>query len=184
MASIRPYTVRGGRVLLPPGPPKLAFHYGRGQGGAPPQKSRTTQAEAARPAESIDRLSNNTELGRKATRMTRAREIVLILLTAGIIFFAYQNLGSEEVTFLFWEFQVPVALIALVPLLAGLVIGAGSTAVFIRRRRRLARSAAGGEEPGPEETPEEEQYALGPSDAESIEPVRPEERSVPRSRPR
>lgn len=116
--------------------------------------------------------------------MTRAREIVLILLTAAIIFFAYQNLGSEEVTFLFWEFRVPVALIALVPLLAGLVVGAGSAAVFIRRRRRRARSAAGGEEPGPEETPEEEQDALAPSGAESIEPARPEQRSVPKSRPR
>lgn len=117
--------------------------------------------------------------------MTRAREIVLILLTAAIIFFAYQNLGSVDVTFLFWDLQVPVALIALVPLLAGLVIGAGSTAVFIRRRSRRARAAAGQEAGSkPEELLEEGPDVSLPEGPESTEPARPEERSVPRSRPR
>lgn len=70
--------------------------------------------------------------------MTRIREIVLIVLTAAIIVFAAQNVGAVDVVFFAWQFPVPVALIALVPLLAGLVIGAAGAAVLIRRRRRLA----------------------------------------------
>jgi uncharacterized integral membrane protein len=68
--------------------------------------------------------------------MTRVREITLMLLTAAIIFFAVQNLRAVEVEFLFWTFQVPLALITLVPLLAGLVIGVAGTAITLGRRRR------------------------------------------------
>ncbi|KPK75507.1 MAG: hypothetical protein AMS25_18210 [Gemmatimonas sp. SM23_52] len=70
--------------------------------------------------------------------MTRAREIVLIVLTAAIIVFAAQNVSAVDVVFLAWQFPISVALIALVPLLAGLVVGSASAAVLIRRRRRLA----------------------------------------------
>ena len=69
--------------------------------------------------------------------MTRVREIGLMLLTAAIIFFAGQNLGAVDVVFLAWDFQVPLALITLVPLLAGLVIGIAATAIMMRKRQRV-----------------------------------------------
>jgi len=72
----------------------------------------------------------------------RAREIALMVLTAGIVFFAWQNLRSEEISFFFWDFQVPVALIALVPMLIGLVVGSAGTAIMLRRRSRRARQKA------------------------------------------
>jgi hypothetical protein len=71
--------------------------------------------------------------------MTRAREFGLILLTAAIILFAGQNLSSVEVVFLFWRFQVAVSLIALVPLLIGLIAGTAGTAIALKRRRRGAQ---------------------------------------------
>ena len=77
--------------------------------------------------------------------MTRVREITLMLLTAAIILFAGQNLQAVDVQFLFWDFQVPLALITLVPLLAGLVIGIAGTAVRMGRRRRETEPEAEGE---------------------------------------
>ncbi|UCC48755.1 MAG: DUF1049 domain-containing protein [Gemmatimonadota bacterium] len=78
--------------------------------------------------------------------MTRVREIVLIVLTAAIILFAAQNVTAVDVVFLAWQFAIPVALIALVPLLAGLVAGAAGAAVLIRRRRRRAEQEPEAEE--------------------------------------
>jgi uncharacterized integral membrane protein len=74
--------------------------------------------------------------------MTRVREILLIVLTAAIILFAAQNVTVVDVVFLAWQFPIHVALIALVPLLAGLVVGAAGAAVLIRRRRRRAEREA------------------------------------------
>jgi uncharacterized integral membrane protein len=98
--------------------------------------------------------------------MTRVREISLMLLTAAIIFFAGQNLNPVDVQFLFWNFQVPLALISLVPLLAGLVIGVTGTAIKLGRRRRGSEpEAAGAIEPpaegelGDEPTGEDEATA-------------------------
>jgi uncharacterized integral membrane protein len=79
--------------------------------------------------------------------MTRVREITLMLLTAAIILFAGQNLQAVDVQFLFWDFQVPLALITLVPLLAGLVIGIAGTAVRMGRRRRETEPQAEDESP-------------------------------------
>jgi len=73
---------------------------------------------------------------------SRAREIALMVLTAGIVFFAWQNLRAEEISVFFWHFQVPVALIALVPMLVGLVVGSAGTAILMRRRSRRARQGA------------------------------------------
>ncbi|NIN73550.1 MAG: DUF1049 domain-containing protein [Gemmatimonadetes bacterium] len=89
--------------------------------------------------------------------MTRAREITLMLLTAAIIFFAAQNLHPVDVEFLFWNFRVPLALITLVPLLAGLVIGVAGTAITLGRRRRAA-------EPEPEAADEIESPAEDEAD--------------------
>lgn len=83
--------------------------------------------------------------------MTRAREITLMLLTAGIIFFAGQNLASVDVTFLWFHFQVPLALITLVPLLAGLVIGVAGTVITLGRRQRGAEPESGGAIAGAED---------------------------------
>lgn len=96
--------------------------------------------------------------------MTRAREITLMLLTAAIIFFAGQNLHTVDVEFLFWTFPVPLALITLVPLLAGLVIGVAGTAITLGRRRRVA-------EPEPEaevEAPEEDEAEYEPADDDEV----------------
>jgi uncharacterized integral membrane protein len=73
--------------------------------------------------------------------MTRAREFGLIILTAATILFAAQNLSEVEIAVLFWRFPVSVALIALVPLLIGLVVGTAGTAVRLKRRRRAAAAA-------------------------------------------
>lgn len=118
--------------------------------------------------------------------MTRAREIALILLTAAIMFFAYQNLGPVDVTFLFWHLQVPVALIALVPLLAGLLIGAGSAAVFIRRRSKRGRATAREEEMTESERLIEEAHeSLPAQEPESAGQSRPEKgATTPKGRPR
>ncbi len=83
--------------------------------------------------------------------MIRVREISLMLLTAAIIFFAGQNLHAVDVEFLFWKFQVPLALISLVPLLAGLVIGVASTAITLGRRRRAAEPEPEAEDASPAE---------------------------------
>jgi uncharacterized integral membrane protein len=72
----------------------------------------------------------------------RAREIALMVVTAGIVFFAWQNLRSEQISFFFWDFHVPVALMALVPLLIGLVVGSAGTAIVLQRRSRRARRKA------------------------------------------
>ncbi|UCF19409.1 MAG: DUF1049 domain-containing protein [Gemmatimonadota bacterium] len=74
--------------------------------------------------------------------MTRIREVLLMILTAAIIFFGWQNLDSVEVVFLFWRFSLPVALIALVPLLAGLLAGSVLTVLTISRRRRRRQTKA------------------------------------------
>jgi uncharacterized integral membrane protein len=79
-----------------------------------------------------------------------------MVLTAGIVFFAWQNLRSEEISFFFWDFQVPVALIALVPMLIGLVVGSAGTAIMLRRRSRRARQKAEAEaEPAMLEPPDQ-----------------------------
>lgn len=67
--------------------------------------------------------------------MKRAREIGLMVLTAAMIFFAWQNLYSVEVSFLFWQFEAPLPVVVLIPLLVGLILGAVGTAVTGRRRR-------------------------------------------------
>jgi len=99
--------------------------------------------------------------------MIRIREIGLMILTAVIIVFAAQNLVPVPVVFLVWDFEVSIALISLVPLLAGLLIGVGSTAIMMRRRRRRAEpevdEAAEDAEPPPDDEaagePEDEQQA-------------------------
>ncbi|KPK65812.1 MAG: hypothetical protein AMS21_03830 [Gemmatimonas sp. SG8_38_2] len=69
----------------------------------------------------------------------------MILLTVAVIFFAGQNLGPVEVVFLFWHFYVPLSLIALVPLLIGLLVGFVGTAVVVKRKDKKVA-------PGPEPT--------------------------------
>jgi len=71
--------------------------------------------------------------------MIRIRESILVVLTAVIVMFAFQNLHPVPVSFLVWELQTPVALIAMVPLLAGLIVG--GTVVLVRRRTK-AKAAA------------------------------------------
>jgi uncharacterized integral membrane protein len=78
-----------------------------------------------------------------------------MVLTAGIVFFAWQNLRSEEISFFFWDFQVPVALIALVPMLIGLVVGWAGTAVLVRKRSRKDREATPPPEPAQLKPPEQ-----------------------------
>jgi uncharacterized integral membrane protein len=71
--------------------------------------------------------------------MTRARELGLVILTAAVIFFAMQNLHDVNVAFLWFEGALPLSIIALVPLLIGLLVGAGTAIVFGHRKGRRAR---------------------------------------------
>ena len=71
--------------------------------------------------------------------MTRARELGLVILTAAVIFFAMQNLHDVNVAFLWVEGTLPLSIIALVPLLIGLLVGAGTAIVFGHRKGRRAR---------------------------------------------
>lgn len=81
--------------------------------------------------------------------MTRIRELGLVLLTAAVIFFAVQNYGTQgTVAFLWWEFAVPISLITLVPLLIGLLVGAGSAVVFGHRRGKRERERMRGVKAG------------------------------------
>lgn len=89
--------------------------------------------------------------------MKRAREIGLMVLTAAMIFFAWQNLYTVEVSFLFWQFNAPLPVVVLIPLLVGLIVGALGMALTGRRRR--AAKAAKAAEALP---------AAEPIDAESI----------------
>lgn len=100
-------------------------------------------------------------------RMLRTREIILMLLTAAIIFFAGQNLHAVPVEFLFWRFDVPLALITLVPLLAGLVIGVAGTAITLGRRRRKTEPEDVAEIEPP--APGEVEYAPADEDEASAE---------------
>lgn len=113
--------------------------------------------------------------------MTRIKELGLVLLTAAVIFFAVQNYGTEgAVAFLWWEFAVPISLITLVPLLIGLLVGAGTAVVFghrkgKRERERMRELKAGGAE---EMVEDEEEAARLLSDAEpAAEPVEADERA-------
>ncbi len=90
--------------------------------------------------------------------MKRAREVGLMVLTAAMIFFAWQNLYTVEVSFLFWQFEAPLPVVVLIPLLVGLILGTVGMAVT-GRRRRAAKAA----EETPALTAEEEPLA-----AESI----------------
>ncbi len=85
--------------------------------------------------------------------MKRAREIGLMAVTAAMIFFAWQNLNSVEVAFLFWRFEAPLPVVVLVPLLVGLIVGAAGTAITIRKRRRREAPAAALEEATAEPQP-------------------------------
>lgn len=69
--------------------------------------------------------------------MNRLRYISAVLVTAVVLIFALQNLTAVPVSLLVWDVGVSVALIALVPFLAGLVMG--SAATFLRARRARAR---------------------------------------------
>lgn len=66
--------------------------------------------------------------------MNRFRYLTGVVLTAAVIFFAFQNLDTEEVRFLLWRFEASVSLIALIPFLVGLLLG-GVTALYYRARR-------------------------------------------------
>lgn len=71
--------------------------------------------------------------------MTRVKELGLVILTAAVIFFAMQNLHDVHVAFLWFEGNLPLSLIVLVPLLIGLLVGAGTAIVFGHRKGRKAR---------------------------------------------
>lgn len=103
--------------------------------------------------------------------MTRAREVGLMVLTAAVIFFALQNLRPVEVVFLFWHFDAPVALLALLPMLAGLVVGTTATAIRLRQRERRDKAVAGQGEPPALEAQgvEEPAGSLEPPSAEGVE---------------
>lgn len=86
--------------------------------------------------------------------MTRVKEFGLVLLTAAVIFFAVQNYDTQgSVAFLWWDFSVPISLITLVPLLVGLLVGAGTAVVIGHRKGKRMRELKSGaaEEMAPEE---------------------------------
>ncbi len=97
--------------------------------------------------------------------MKRAREIGLMVLTAAMIFFAWQNLDTVEVSFLFWQFDAPLPVVVLIPLLVGLIVGAVGMAVSGRRRRaakaeKAAEALPSGESLGTEAIRDEEEVPL------------------------
>jgi len=109
--------------------------------------------------------------------MKRVRELGLVLLTAAVIFFAMQNLDSVDVAFLWFEGSLPLSIIALVPLLIGLLVGAGTAIVFGHRkgkeeRERMRELKTGAAEEVAEEDEAEHLLSEGeqmPADAEAGE---------------
>lgn len=96
----------------------------------------------------------------------RIQAFAMVFLTAAIIFFALQNgLNLVSVDFLFWEFQASVSLLVLIPLLAGLLIGAGTAVYFAALRRAQARRQGKGDLPPDDlpaiDAPLEEDWEVG-----------------------
>jgi uncharacterized integral membrane protein len=101
---------------------------------------------------------------------SRIQSFALVFLTAGIIFFALQNLDTVPVELLVWEFQASVSLLVLIPLLSGLLVG-GGTALWLEavRRAKARREAKDAEEPTKEISADVEIPLEEPAEATTAE---------------
>ena len=67
--------------------------------------------------------------------MQGLKSIVSLLLIIAVMIFAIQNLAAVEIQFLFWSFSVPRALMIVILMGIGFVIGLLVFSLLFRRRR-------------------------------------------------
>jgi uncharacterized integral membrane protein len=83
-------------------------------------------------------------------------QLVVVVVCAAVVFFAFLNLQSTTVDLYFTRIEAAVALLILVPLLTGLVLGWMGGRLRARRKLKAAQAAAAGDWEGEELADEEE----------------------------
>lgn len=67
--------------------------------------------------------------------MKSLKSIISLLLIIAVMIFAIQNLAAVEIQFLFWSFSVPRALMIVILMGVGFVIGMLVFSLLFRRQR-------------------------------------------------
>ena len=67
--------------------------------------------------------------------MKSLKSIISLLLVIAVMIFAIQNLAAVEIQFLFWSFSVPRALMIVILMGVGFVIGLLVFSLLFRRQR-------------------------------------------------
>lgn len=67
--------------------------------------------------------------------MKSLKSIISLLLIIAVMIFAIQNLAAVEIQFLFWSFSVPRALMIVILMGIGFVIGLLVCSLVFRRKR-------------------------------------------------
>jgi len=67
--------------------------------------------------------------------MISLKSIISLLLVIAVMIFAIQNLAAVEIQFLFWSFSVPRALMIVILMGVGFVIGLLVFSLLFRRKR-------------------------------------------------
>ena len=67
--------------------------------------------------------------------MKSLKSIISLLLVIAVMIFAIQNLAAVEIQFLFWSFSVPRALMIVILMGVGFVIGLLVFSLLFRRKR-------------------------------------------------
>lgn len=68
--------------------------------------------------------------------MQNSKSIVTLLMVIAVLIFAIQNIAAVEIQFLLWSFSIPRALMIVVLLGIGFVMGLLVSSLLFRRRRK------------------------------------------------
>ena len=68
--------------------------------------------------------------------MQDSKSIVTLLMVIAVLIFAIQNIAAVEIQFLLWSFSIPRALMIVVLLGIGFVMGLLVSSLLFRRRRK------------------------------------------------
>ncbi len=75
--------------------------------------------------------------------------VLVLVLVAMVVAFSVQNASPVAVSFLLWKFEASLAIVVLLSVLAGLLVGIVIASVAgVRRRSRQARDRQPGQPPG------------------------------------
>ena len=67
--------------------------------------------------------------------MRAIKSIISLLLIIAVLIFAVQNFAAVEIQFLFWSYSIPRALLIVVLMSIGFIIGLLVFSLIFRRRR-------------------------------------------------